>query len=297
MARRSSLIGAVACEVAETPEKSKRKPVHTVKSPSTPLPRRNLFFSVIVASTLYVAVRLLLESAMAFGSLSLARGQQSPVNLLFWRNVHQKGRTVFNTLDYAWATPLRKAWLEIRAEFHAMEQIIDEMGHRMKGHVDTDAVSHWSGRPGWKQLLLLHTGEVEWVVASRMPVTTSLVLSWGAPIVSAWFSILEPNATLEIHHGEYKGILRYHLALEVPSAEASAVDMGIKKRWFLAQVSRGRRAAGRRVFDFATTGSLPLSGVNESDIRASHSSLGVCAFEDGMPHSKVSAAQVRALGW
>ena len=49
------------------------------------------------------------------------------------------------------------------------------------------------------------------------PTTTSLILAWGTPISSAWFSILAPNATLTSHVGEYKGILRYHLAIEVPA--------------------------------------------------------------------------------
>ena len=90
-----------------------------------------------------------------------------------------------------------------------------------------------------RQLLLSHLGTVDHAVAEAFPRTSSIVLGWdeaqrGAPkIVSAWFSVLEPNATLSTHVGEYKGIWRYHLGLEVPPA---AADPAARRRQWVGEV-------------------------------------------------------------
>ena len=253
-----------------------------------------------LAVAVLLAVRLLMESQV---ELMEARwvpgvvegGQKSPNNMLYWRNVHEMGRAIFDPSDYAWAASLRNAWREIRAEFHAMEQVIDEMGHHMNVH-DTGPADHWSGRKGWKQLLLLHTGEVEWTVANKMPTTTSLILAWGTPISSAWFSILAPNATLTSHVGEYKGILRYHLAIEVPAIKSDAAPLHEKAAWFQNQVDRAVTWAQKEasITRSKPSGqpSVPTDGIDESELQASHSSLGVCVFEDGTPYSDIDAAHV-----
>ena len=163
---------------------------------------------------------------MAISALNTEASLLSLLNGLLWKHASRAESSVLSAADvsFPWAAALRRDYRLIREELHAFE-----------GH----PVEHWTGRPGWRQLLLSHLGTVDHAVAEAFPRTSSIVLGWdeaqrGAPkIVSAWFSVLEPNATLSTHVGEYKGIWRYHLGLEVPPA---AADPAARRRQWVGEV-------------------------------------------------------------
>ena len=163
---------------------------------------------------------------MAISALNIEASLLSLLNGLLWKHASRAESSVLSAADvsFPWAAALRRDYKLIREELHAFE-----------GH----PVEHWTGRPGWRQLLLSHLGTVDHAVAEAFPRTSSIVLGWdeaqrGAPkIVSAWFSVLEPNATLSTHVGEYKGIWRYHLGLEVPPA---AADPAARRRQWVGEV-------------------------------------------------------------
>ena len=261
---------------------------------------RRICICSCLAASLLVASRTLMLSLLSMIRVGGLSGERNPINMLLWHNVHDRGRSVFSTADLAWAANLRGAWREIRDEFNAFEQKLDVMGHHVKGHghhTDTEAKPHWSGRKGWKQVLLMHMGEVDWAVAEEMPTTMRYVLAWGTPITSAWFSILEPNATIPRHTGEYKGILRYHLGIEVPDAEAMAASESAKASWFESQI--GPVATYEALAKWLSKQGLedevpivPTRGLNTSMLAVSHAALGVCSHEDGTPNSDVHAADV-----
>ena len=114
---------------------------------------------------------------------------------------------------------------------------------------------HWSGGEGWGQVLLTHGGLVSTQNAPHFPETMDLVLGWGVPIYSAWFSVLEPGRHLKTHEGEYKGILRYHLGLDIPpmqraqqhsAANGTAVSPAeVDQHWRVAG-DRTRAYGGRK---------------------------------------------------
>merc|ERR1712048_1012728 len=51
----------------------------------------------------------------------------------------------------------------------------------------------------------------------HMPRTMGHLASLRGVVLSAMVSIMEPGVSLEHHRGDFKGVLRYHLALEVPA--------------------------------------------------------------------------------
>lgn len=68
---------------------------------------------------------------------------------------------------------------------------------------------------GWKTFFLYAYGQRMKSNCSYCP-HTDYILSKIPGMKTAFFSILAPGKTLPPHRGPYKGVLRYHLALQVP---------------------------------------------------------------------------------
>lgn len=85
--------------------------------------------------------------------------------------------------------------------------------------------------PGWRTLLLKAYGE--WIdeQCAHFPKTFQL-LKQCKESPTILFSILEPGVKIPPHHGQLKGILRYHLALQVPSNGDCYINVGGEEyRW------------------------------------------------------------------
>lgn len=85
--------------------------------------------------------------------------------------------------------------------------------------------------PGWRTLLLKAYGE--WIEenCAQFPMTYQL-LKQCDQVPTILFSILEPGVRIPPHNGQLKGILRYHLALKVPSHGDCFIKVGGEEyRW------------------------------------------------------------------
>lgn len=74
----------------------------------------------------------------------------------------------------------------------------------------------------WKTLFFYAYGEKITKNCTAFP-NTQQALSHIPGMVTAFYSILEPNTQLTPHRGTYAGVLRYHLALMVPKQEKDCV--------------------------------------------------------------------------
>ena len=81
---------------------------------------------------------------------------------------------------------------------------------------------------GWKSVFLKVFRNTT-SAAKKFPITTALINSVACP--TAYFSILEPGAKIKPHNGVYKGVLRYHLGLIVPSGDLFIDVDGKRLQW------------------------------------------------------------------
>jgi aspartyl/asparaginyl beta-hydroxylase (cupin superfamily) len=109
---------------------------------------------------------------------------------------------------------LEQNWKHIREE---LKNYINANNAIPKFH-EMDPAQHkisFDKGPAWRTLLLKAYGE--WIEPNceKFPYTSNL-LKQCSSVPTALFSILEPGAVIPPHEGQLKGILRYHLAMEVP---------------------------------------------------------------------------------
>jgi hypothetical protein len=94
---------------------------------------------------------------------------------------------------------------------------------------ELDAVQHamLQGSTKWK---------VAWVKAFGQPVanpfnTLTEVVSHHPEVFNVMISRLEPGAELPPHTGPFRGVIRYHLGLEVPEGDVGLEVAGHKYQW------------------------------------------------------------------
>ena len=111
---------------------------------------------------------------------------------------------------------LTHGFVDIRNEFQGLlpnkEQIpkyheIDKGQKYISGTIDSDK--------SWRTFMFVSVMRANEINMSLCPRTAALVRS-VPNVVNAFFSILDPGKSIPAHEGGYRGILRYHLALEVP---------------------------------------------------------------------------------
>mmetsp|Transcript_34220 Transcript_34220/g.66655 ORF Transcript_34220/g.66655 Transcript_34220/m.66655 type:complete len:396 (+) Transcript_34220:97-1284(+) len=110
-----------------------------------------------------------------------------------------------------WTSTLRDNWEVIRDEYMAL-----------KSKADLLQWSNLYGRPDWNQVTFYHAGRDNINLERYFPKTLELVRR--TPITHAMISIVGPGKTIGLHYGEFKGILRYHLAIDIP--EYTEEDFG-----------------------------------------------------------------------
>ena len=118
----------------------------------------------------------------------------------------RKTEPVWDPDCFVWSKDLRKHYKEIKGEFEAYANTIPQ-------YDDIDSVQHILNRDKkWKTLWLRLFGR-DTIITKHFPTTMRLLGPTGCS--SAMFSILLPGKDIPIHRGVYKGVLRYHLGLEV----------------------------------------------------------------------------------
>lgn len=123
--------------------------------------------------------------------------------------------------DFPWIPQLESHWTEIRAE---LDQVLVYRDDLPRFHdINADATDIASN--DWKSFFLYGFGLRSAANCARCPKTAALVESIPG-MLTAMFSILAPGARLPPHTGPWKGVIRYHLGLMVPSpAEKCAITV------------------------------------------------------------------------
>jgi ornithine lipid ester-linked acyl 2-hydroxylase len=130
--------------------------------------------------------------------------------------------------DFPWIPRLESHWREIRAE---LEQVLTDREDLPLFHeINADATDIRS--KDWQSFFLYGFGLRSEANCARCPKTAALVESIPG-MTTALFSILAPGARLPPHTGPWKGVIRYHLGLMVPSpAEACGIKVdGTTAHW------------------------------------------------------------------
>lgn len=129
---------------------------------------------------------------------------------------------VINSKKWAWVAEIEKQTPTILSELNNIMQSYDEIP-RM-GDLSKEQRRIIEGQHQWKTFMLYVYGEPIEKNIERCPATSRIVKQIPG-MTLAFFSILEPNTSLAPHRGPYKGVLRYHLGLIIPS---DANKCGIK---------------------------------------------------------------------
>lgn len=74
----------------------------------------------------------------------------------------------------------------------------------------------------WKVFLLYYSGEIPELAKQLSPETCAIV-SKIPGIYKAFYSVLEPGKSIPVHHGPYRGYLRYHLGIKVPKNQPPSI--------------------------------------------------------------------------
>lgn len=133
-------------------------------------------------------------------------GEMPSVNVFL--NRYCEDQAVLNPKDYAWTQQFRNNWIIIRDEFlnYSKKYLIPqykEINECASMNIE-----------GWKALFLrIFDNDTEMIL--DFPETMKLIN--GCQCTTAYFSRLEPGTKIAPHFGIYKGVLRYHLGIIVPT--------------------------------------------------------------------------------
>jgi len=125
--------------------------------------------------------------------------------------------------DFAWVGPLEAHWQEIRAELDQVLRRRDDLPNFQDISTDQATITD---DDRWKTYFLFGFGFKSDANCARCPRTTAL-LEQVPGMTTAMFSILSPGKHIDAHRGPYRGVLRYHLGLRIPSpADAAGISVG-----------------------------------------------------------------------
>lgn len=117
---------------------------------------------------------------------------------------------ILDTKDYHWTKNFRDNWNVILQEYNNYTNKFDiPYHHQLNSYVsDCDIKRMW-------KTLYLRAYNTDTTNVELFPRTMELINN--SPCTLAFFSVLEPGAKLAPHKGIYKGVIRYHLGLVVPT--------------------------------------------------------------------------------
>ncbi len=111
---------------------------------------------------------------------------------------------------------LEAHWTEIRDELDDLLRYRDALPNFHDVAEDASTISQGDD---WKTFFLYGYGLKVEENCARCPRTTELIEQVPG-MTTAFFSILSPGKHIPAHRGPYKGVLRYHLGLKVPTHAA-----------------------------------------------------------------------------
>jgi ornithine lipid ester-linked acyl 2-hydroxylase len=161
-----------------------------------------------------------------------------------------RDQVYFDPTCHPWVSTLEAHWQEIRSELDQVLVSQDRIPTFQEVSREQAAISD---DELWKTYFLQVFGTPIGGNCQRCPRTAALLA--GVPgLGNAVFSILLPGKRIPQHRGPYKGLLRYHLALRVPTPpERCWIEVNGERRHWVEGASL--------MFD----DSFPHSAANESD--------------------------------
>ncbi len=132
--------------------------------------------------------------------------------------------TPFLPVDtFPWVDRVEALVPDVQAELEDVLNHRDSLPNFQDISVDQASIS---SDDGWKTFFFLGYGFRSEANCRRCPRTAALLDSIPG-LVTGFFSILSPGKHIPPHRGPWRGVLRYHLALEVPEpASASGIRVG-----------------------------------------------------------------------
>jgi beta-hydroxylase len=121
--------------------------------------------------------------------------------------------TAFLPLDtFDWIPHLEANWKTIRAELDQVLTYRDDLPNFQDISADQASIT---SDDAWKTYFFFGYGFRSDANCARCPDTAAL-LEKVPGLTTAFFSILSPHRRISEHRGPWRGVLRYHLALQVP---------------------------------------------------------------------------------
>ena len=157
--------------------------------------------------------------------LSISAGERAlaPVERFVGRRSLVGDSPFFPVERFPWVGGIEAHWREIREELECV--LVDHEALPNFQDISKDQIEI-TDDDRWKTLFLYGYGFKADLVTELCPRTARLVEQIPG-MVTAMFSILSPRKHILTHRGPYKGVLRYHLGLIVPSAqEACRIRVG-----------------------------------------------------------------------
>jgi aspartyl/asparaginyl beta-hydroxylase (cupin superfamily) len=127
------------------------------------------------------------------------------------------------TETFDWIPGLESDWKAIRAELDDVLSYRDELPNFQDISIDQASITD---DDGWKTYFFFAYGFRSDANCARCPQTAAL-LDAIPGLTTAFFSILSPGKKIPEHRGPWRGVLRYHLALQVPEpADEAGIEVG-----------------------------------------------------------------------
>jgi aspartyl/asparaginyl beta-hydroxylase (cupin superfamily) len=131
--------------------------------------------------------------------------------------------TFLDAGSFPWTQRLEAGWAEIRAELDRVLEDREALPNFQDISVDQASITN---DDKWKTYFLYGYGFKSQANCARCPQTARLCQEIPG-MKTAFFSILSPHKHIEAHRGPYKGVLRYHLGLQIPEpVDACAIRVG-----------------------------------------------------------------------
>ncbi len=121
---------------------------------------------------------------------------------------------LFDPEEFAWTRALEAGWPRLRVELDQLLERRDELPNFQDISTDQATITD---DDRWKTYFLYGFGHRSAANCARCPETAKLVAAVPG-LQTAMFSVLAPGKHIPEHCGPYRGLIRYHLGLKVPSA-------------------------------------------------------------------------------
>lgn len=139
----------------------------------------------------------------------------------------------FEPASLAWTVRLEEQWKVIRGELDGMLEYRADLPNFQDISVEQKMLTD---DDGWKTLFFFGYGYRFDGNCERCPETARLLDNIPG-LTTAFFSVLAPQKHVPEHRGPYKGVLRYHLGLKIPSPRE---ETGIKVGGEVAHWTEGK---------------------------------------------------------